>query len=223
LPEFTAEIISGRTTIDGNLRYGTVEAVDEDAVTLDVRVNGRLLVGIRHMASYSPVVGDFTGLIRQQATWLAIGPVGGSTVPPDFEESAHTVLASGTTTSASFGDIPGGGSLVYVKKSSTSKFILRMEQSWFASGAQAGLAIGLSVSYDGTGTFATVDVEVVRYPITNAALGAWDFVVGGAPAAIGGPVGPYTFVPRWLRVNGTGTCTVNTDARLSYYVKEVRA
>lgn len=55
------------------LRFGTVDAVNAPAKTIDVTVEGVPLYAIPYMASYSPAAGNVVWLLQQGSTMVAIG------------------------------------------------------------------------------------------------------------------------------------------------------
>lgn len=71
-----ASVQAARIAAEGRsvqLRFGTVDAVDNTAKTVDCTVADVPLYDIPRMASYSPTVGDVVWLLQQGSTMVAIG------------------------------------------------------------------------------------------------------------------------------------------------------
>lgn len=116
-------------------------------------------------------------------------------------ESAGTSNAavSGTTTSASYVNVPGTSSLAYTKKTSASKLVLTLNVSYWATAANTSTRLGLRVDttdYDCTNFFFNTNSLHMQVSCT--------IVLSGISA------GSKTIQARWKRMSGTGTLSMDS-------------
>lgn len=112
--------------------------------------------------------------------------------------------ATGTTTSATYVDMPGPMSFTMTKAYDSTRVKLFMSGTWFEStgtaGTSAAFGIGLSGGYGDVNMVAyrsTIPPGIVRLPI-----------IAAERIILNVPVGTTTYTARWFRSTGAGTLGV---------------
>jgi hypothetical protein len=159
-----------------------------------------LAVPVRTFANVRPRGGDRVGVLKFGADWVVVGVYG-----PAWPSQADTQQLNGTgsTTSASFVDMPGPKEFAFTKEYDYTRIRLAGAFMAYSSGADANAAFGLRLIGTGTsnGTFdQDYTIALFRYATASVRL-----PTSGFKRIISVPVGPYTIRARWKRTGGTGT------------------
>jgi hypothetical protein len=123
--------------------------------------------------------------------------------------------SSGTTTSATFVDMPNSPSVTFTKMRDNTALRIWIGVSLFATVVPTVYHIGMHIaSLDGLVSY---DEDMFHRAVNNVAHGdSSGWITTGALAA-----GQYTGTARWLRTSGTGTLTVDSNDSISMHIKEV--
>lgn len=179
-----------------------------------VSLNGGTLDSAGTLRSYTPRVGDNVAMVRQGSTWLVLGATasGDGTNSLPGIAGYNNIAGTGTTTSASFADMPGATTFAFAKRTTSSLVRVDFGTTFFVAGAQAGVEFGVRMN--------AIDTAISRYLDTltiNVRLSA----PAGQLYLTGIPAGDQTITLRWRRVRGTGTVSQNGDDWLSFAAMEV--
>lgn len=122
-------------------------------------------------------------------------------------------IASGTTTSATYVDLPATSSFSFTKTQASSRLSIAFHITSFVAGA-VGTVVRFAVQING------VDYDICHAAPSTASVREQSSGVTLTPAGI--PAGTYTVKGRWRRVSGAGTPTLDGAFEwLSIQVREV--
>lgn len=128
-----------------------------------------------------------------------------------------TAMIVGTTTSATFVDVPDApSSFTFVKLSSATALRVEGKLTMYSTGGSGEVRLGVNIGL-ATGTGTDYDLHNRTFSTTDV----WG-TVGGFIRIPGLAAGTYTFTARWRKVSGAGTLTVNTSAWLNLDAMEVQ-
>jgi hypothetical protein len=190
------------TVVDGINPAAVLAIYDGDTTVIAMTsMLGPLPTGIRVYALGVPPAGNFITGFAGPALCLPTENIAG-------------VLNAGTTTSASYSDLPNVGGVAsrvsIAKQLDATKLRVDMH---ITARSTVTLTIGkFGVLVNNVDN----DVALMRFDVTTR-----EQVSGTAIVATGLTAGTYTVQGRWLRSSGTGTLTIDTADWLSMTVAEV--
>lgn len=211
--------------IDGRIRNGQSVSSKMGTVTARDSTGSRCLVSFDGSSGVSqPVkcfedrlvfVGDRVGCVKFQSDWIVVGNYTLRTLAEAY--LGWPFSAGGTTTSASYADMPQSPSVSLTKVRDGTTFMLSMSLSATVATATAVVRFGLHVgSLDGVTSYDAQLINFAFNPLaTHLGFSGWAM----APQA--DPAGGYTITARWLRQSGTGTPTIDANDQVSIAVREV--
>lgn len=215
LPELATASVAA--LVDNAKRLGLVWDL-RLATVLDVAGSGiisGLLDGDVATIGLTPIFGT---PVAGQRVWVMsvppagnyiIGFVGNYGVPLNMAHSTYNNVdtgdpASGTTTSATYVDMPGPMTFTMTKAYESTRVKLFMSGTWFESTGTAGTSAAFGISLSGgygdvnmSAYRATIPAGIVRLPIIAA-----ERIILNVPA------GSTTYTARWFRSTGAGTLGV---------------
>lgn len=174
-------------------------------------------VPIRTFANVRPRRGDRVGVLKFGADWVVVGVYG-----PQWpqENGMQDVNASGTTTSASFVDMPGPKEFVFVKEYEYTR--IRMGGSFAVYTVTADANVGFGFRIIGTEASNQSFAQDYTMALFRYATVSQRLHVSGFKRVQDVPAGEYLIRARWKRTGGTGTltCDGNPDA-ISMEAREI--
>lgn len=200
------------------LRIGTVVSPG-DPPTVSLQGGEPFPVGVLDGTFLEP--GVPVALIRQGATWLAIGiPLGyrAPAVPNALPFNQFGLPGATTTTSASYGAISGLPTLSFVKYRATTRLAFALNGTASGSVNTLGIHWGMRVTHPDTGF--SDDFDCAALQPNNHLLNnreTW----GGIGVGEGIPAGPLEIVGVWRRSTGAGTANMDGSDVWSCLITEV--
>ena len=131
----------------------------------------------------------------------------------DGVSAAATTSGSDTTTSSSFANLAGTGSVTsfsFTKALTSTRLIVRLEMGWQNATAVSDMSAGVNVN--------STDYEVARQSLnttTNIGYVAGFVIISGLTAGV------YTVQGRWKRRSGSGTPTRSSTEWLAISCAEI--
>lgn len=196
---------------DDELVAGVVTSISP----LQVSVRGAVIEP-GTLGSYIPNVGDPVQMLRQDATWLALGSSVSGADATNSIAFFNDNTVSDTTASGTYTNVTGAVT-TFLKRTAGSRVRVDGDVSAFVTGtANTKPRYGLDfISLDG---FPTVRVDLMEMLINPLATHT---VVSGSSVFTGITAGNWTVQLLWLRASGAGTLNINADDWVSFIVAEV--
>lgn len=158
-------------------------------------------------------VGDRVGLVRYESDWTV-------TVNHTLRTLCDAMnglqwVSTGTTTSATFVDMPNSPSLEFIKVRDNTFLRIWAGVSMFVSASPTVATIGMHL-LSGDGLVSYDETMFHRAGQANIHHDYSSWITTGAVMA-----GSYVATARWLRLSGAGTLTVDGNDSISIHIKEV--
>lgn len=217
-PEVTTETVQAliesarKLGLTWDLRFGMINAVPDlfaVAVQLDGDANE-----IYATSAIGQVFAD------QRVVVVSVPPAGqyivGTLTQPVAQQPCGKTLptGSGTTTSASYADVPGSPSDTLIKRYSATRIWMHMHFTCFSTAISTFVEIGVQFS-DASGTADGAIANLVINPANT------HLQVSGTAIFPWSGKGNVTVKPRWRRSAGGGTLTTDGNDRISFAAVEV--
>ena len=126
-----------------------------------------------------------------------------------------SVSPGGTTTSATYVNVPGPQQITFIKASSLSDVKTSMAGTFFSTTTVAGAAFAANFVGPTTATY-----DVAHVASTNASLNAHTSYSGFIKRS-DLPAGLYVVTAQWKRTGGTGTLNIDSNDMFDMCVEEV--
>lgn len=197
---------------DNNVRVGTVTQVAP--LIVNVQGGGVVSPGILFGATYA--VGQTVALIRQDQSWLVMGPIAaGDLSPVTGPVSFAGAIGGDSTASASFSEL-GSVRSTFIKRFEGTKLRFDLSVSCFTTAVNTAVEFGLQalVSTSGAGLVATGPAMLINTANEHTMMSSFAFLSGVS-------AGPFEVRPLWRRTAGAGTLTTDANDWVSYAVQEV--
>ncbi len=193
----------------------TVVATDPVALRLYVVVDGASLSTPVKLAGHVQAQpGDRVALTRYGADWVAMGNlsrIGGPNIG-----SVSVVGSAGTTSAASYSDLPGTPSFTFTKRWTNTGMLLFASMSCYTTQNDSYLQVALKFTEASSGAVTTYLMFKERWS-TALERAVWSHC---RPVAGGLAAGVYDVRPQWQRQAGTGVITENADDWVSAFAIE---
>ncbi len=197
---------------DNELRIGTVSQVAP--LTISIQGGDVITPGVLFAANFS--VGDVVAALRQDSTWLILGPVATS----DLDVITGPVSFAGatggdSTASASFSEL-GNAQQTFVKRFQNTRLRVDFAASCFTTAVNTAVEFGLQllINSSGGGLVSTGPAMLINNANEHLMMTNFSFLSGVS-------AGTYSIRPLWRRTSGAGTLTTDANDWLTYAVQEV--
>lgn len=197
---------------DNELILGTVTSINP----LIVAVRGGVVNRPGVLGSYIPGVGDPVQMMRQNATWLILGPSASSGDASNTISGYNNNTSAATTVSAAYTNINPAFASFTKRFASTSVRVDLSASSFITVAANTKPRFGFDFINNSGGASSRFDImEMLINPLSTHTSFSASAKLAGVVA------GSYTVQLIWLRVSGGGTLNINSDDWVSFLVSEV--
>lgn len=198
-------------------KMGTVQEREGGTARVIVTFDGGSGVGqpVKCFETVVVDIGDRVGLIKFEGEWIVVGNYTPRTLGDSL--SLNNVVSTGTTTSATYVDMPGSPGTTFAKYRDATQLQLILMGSAFSDATSTSMDLAVLLTLPDT---TTIDQPLFDFRFNTAGVHT-TFAGGITTPGLTLPAGPYTAIGRWRRPAGSGVLTMDSSDSVTVWVREV--